>query len=337
MGVVVLKPFEELLSNHWSPNARIVRPIQAGLSNSLVFQVEWDEAFFCLKGLPERLGHSRLQWIHNLEKQATQKGLDCLPVAQSTRANATYVSAQGRLWELSTWLPGESHEVVNPRQLAQAMRCLAQIHVAWDKSEVGAPTIVNERRKYANECRRLLRELDWEAVFSKNSQFSWLNDVRNLVAKSTTKLVELEAELTTWEDASLRIQPVLRDVWSDHVLFVADSVSGLIDIHAANTGTVAGDISRLLASWRLPTSEKSDDWSPDERVRAGWEEAISHYESIRPLSDAERRLIGVLDDAACLLTPWVWIRWLLLEQRRFENWEKVEKRVKACFRRFFSR
>ena len=76
-------------------------------------------------------------------------------------------------------------------------------------------------------------------------------------------------ELRTAQRLRVPVQPCLRDVWHDHVLFVDDAVSGIVDPAAARTDTVAADISRLVGSL------VGDD-------PRGWTVALAAYQSVRP-------------------------------------------------------
>ena len=65
----------------------------------------------------------------------------------------------------------------------------------------------------------------------------------------------------------LDLQPCIRDVWHDHILFLGDSVSGIVDYGAMAVDTVAGDIARLLGS--LVGNHVAD-----------WEEGIDAYHQL---------------------------------------------------------
>ena len=81
----------------------------------------------------------------------------------------------------------------------------------------------------------------------------------------------IEEELRVAARMRIPLQPCLRDVWHDHILFDGDAVSGVIDPSAARTDTIAADISRLAGSL------VADD-------ARGWDVAIAAYQSVRPLS-----------------------------------------------------
>ena len=71
---------------------------------------------------------------------------------------------------------------------------------------------------------------------------------------------------------SLNLQPCLRDIWHDHVLFTGDKVTGMIDFGAVDIDTPATDIARLVGSL------VGDD-------AAGWQSGIAAYSDVRPLTE----------------------------------------------------
>ena len=117
------------------------------------------------------------------------------------------------------------------------------------------------------------------------------------------------------------LQAVIRDVWSSHLLFDPDEpgrVAGIVDFHAAAIDTPATDLARLLGSWtRDPASPLAD----------AWRDALDAYEGIRPLVDAERRLVPWLDATGTVFALDNWFRWTLLEGRVFELPVRVVGRI----------
>jgi homoserine kinase type II len=105
--------------------------------------------------------------------------------------------------------------------------------------------------------------------------------------------------------ATVPLQVCLRDVWSAHVLFTGNRVTGLIDFDALKVDSVATDIARLLGSYASDNTEL-------------WSEGVLAYHQVRPLSVAEREAIAVYDLSAVLLTGLQWLEWILLEGRDFE-------------------
>jgi Ser/Thr protein kinase RdoA (MazF antagonist) len=110
------------------------------------------------------------------------------------------------------------------------------------------------------------------------------------------------------------LQPCIRDVWHDHVLFLDGQVSGIIDFGAMRIDNVATDIARLTGS--LVGDE-----------RDGWRLGLEAYEAVRPLAEAEGKLIKAFDRSGVLLSLVNWLRWLYVERRTFENRAAIELRV----------
>ena len=94
---------------------------------------------------------------------------------------------------------------------------------------------------------------------------------RSIVAGFQRSAKSMTVELRTAQRLRVPVQPCLRDVWHDHVLFINDAVSGIVDPAAARTDTVAADISRLVGSL------VGDD-------PHGWTVALEAYQSVRSLS-----------------------------------------------------
>ena len=112
------------------------------------------------------------------------------------------------------------------------------------------------------------------------------------------------------------LQPCLRDIWHDHVLFTGDIVTGLIDPHAARSDSVATDLARLLGTL------VGDD-------RRGWDSGLAAYQEVRPLSAAELAMIELFDQSGVLLSGMTWLDWHLLQGRVFKNREGVLARLRS--------
>jgi hypothetical protein len=54
---------------------------------------------------------------------------------------------------------------------------------------------------------------------------------------------------------------------------------------------------------------------------------MAAYEALRPLNDAERRLVQAFDASAVLMTSLEWLDWLVLEERQFDNIPAVMARI----------
>ena len=130
----------------------------------------------------------------------------------------------------------------------------------------------------------------------------------------------IAGQLKVGQDTVVPLQPCLRDVWHDHVLFTGDEVTGLIDPHAARSDNVATDLARLLGSL------VGDDC-------AGWDAGLAAYQTIRPLALAELALVEMFDQSAVLLSGMTWLDWVCLQGRTFADREIVLGRLRKILGR----
>jgi Ser/Thr protein kinase RdoA (MazF antagonist) len=106
------------------------------------------------------------------------------------------------------------------------------------------------------------------------------------------------------------LQPCIRDVWYENVLFTGDEVTAIVDFGAMDIDTPACDVARLLGS--LVGSDSK-------RRQIG----LAAYNSVRRLSANELLAVDAFDNDIVILAGCNWIRWIYLEQRHFENPEKI--------------
>jgi Ser/Thr protein kinase RdoA (MazF antagonist) len=78
-------------------------------------------------------------------------------------------------------------------------------------------------------------------------------------------------------------------------LFDDDELTGIIDFGAMATDSVSCDLSRLLGSLF------GDDF-------AAWQRGLGNYETVRPMSEAEHRLLRPLDRSSVLLSGMTWLK-----------------------------
>ena len=220
----------------------------------------------------------------------------------------------------------------SPARLEAALICLARWHLAAARfqareserdwfftAQAGKSSGLTERareifRRDGQErdvLRRGLAKLAWKEF----------TDLGERIFDHFVRLApRIERQLKLGRDALVPLQPCLRDVWHDHVLFTDDEVTGLIDPHAARTDSVATDLARLLGSL------VGDD-------RAGWDIGLAAYQSVRPLSLAELALVELFDQSAVLLGGMTWLDWHCLQGRMFDDREKVLARLRTILER----
>jgi Ser/Thr protein kinase RdoA (MazF antagonist) len=110
------------------------------------------------------------------------------------------------------------------------------------------------------------------------------------------------------------LQPCLRDIWHDHVLFQGDRVTGIVDLEAMRIDSVAIDVARLLGSL-CPTD-------PSE-----YKFGLETYQDGRPLSGDELALVEAFDRSQRLLAGARWVQWVFVDRRTFSDPLAVLKRM----------
>ena len=141
-----------------------------------------------------------------------------------------------------------------------------------------------------------------------------------ILALTRDRLVPLRLLLATAAEQLLPLQPAIRDIHHDHVLFTGDEVTGIIDFGAMRIDTPLTDIARLVGSLVADDGEARNF-------------ALDAYSQIRPLSGSDRRLIDLLDASNVVLGALNWLRWLYIERRQFENMPAVMRRMDAIIAR----
>jgi Ser/Thr protein kinase RdoA (MazF antagonist) len=255
--------------------------------------------------------------------QARTAGLDFVPAVWPSRHRESCLEHQGRVWELTDWMPGTAdfRERPTDARLISAVTALARLHLVWGEkaSKAGTCPAVQRRLDRAAEWSRLLAA-GWRPSFTSPAGLPWHHWAERAWHILGGRMPEVSERLTPWTDISLPLQPCLCDVWHDHVLFTGDVVTGLIDYAGIKTDHVAVDLARLLGS--LVGDNAS-------RRRL----ALDSYSRLRPLSGPERGLIDVLDETGTVLAAANWVRWLYHDGRRFEDGQAVAGRLAALVER----
>ena len=138
-----------------------------------------------------------------------------------------------------------------------------------------------------------LVQLEDAARNDKCHEFGHLS--ARLTRRLRDSLPELQQRCQILQQHCFFLQPVIRDLWSAHVLFAGDHVSGLIDLHASGTDNITTDLARLMRSWF---------GNDDERVST----LIGMFQALRTLSPAELTLLSILDECNVLLSPVTWMK-----------------------------
>jgi hypothetical protein len=308
-----------ILSNYarrHQPIGNGLREMPGGFSGARVWQVETESGRMCLRRTnAASLEQARLLGLHRLLRHVHAAGVTQIPVPVATSAGTTLVHDAGFWWQLDPWMPGTADFNLRPNRhrLESALSCLAQFHRAaatfvpardespWFFQRIDHSPGIRERlellRRWNSELRastrRKLRDLSWPEFAQPGDE---VLDLFERLAEPVSRELRVSSRI------AVPLQPCLRDVWHDHVLFTGDTVTGLVDPFACRSDTVATDLARLLTSLSLEDP-------------ADWDEGLNADLNVRPLSCDERGLIEVFAVSGTLLGGMTWLDWICLQER----------------------
>lgn len=324
--IVVNEHFPQLRSNE------IDCPEGAqGFSGTRVYRVRDGLNTYCLKCQPTSLSVSKLLATHRLLARMFELGMTCIPVPCQTRSGSSSVTTKEGVWQLEPWMPGRADYWAAPsdERLAAACHMLARWHRAAVASAEGNGWFTTQASATAPVVHERIQTLKWyldgtldqiERALIREPSATW----RDLGIPLTTYVRRLAptvlGELMSAACWEVPLQPVMRDIWHDHVLFTGNEVTGLIDFNAAQTDTIAADLSRLLGSLIGSSTE-------------GWLCGLKAYEEIRPLSDTERRLIPILDQSNLLLSGLTWLKRRYIQNLNLESEDRIFERLRRILER----
>ncbi|MFM5924405.1 MAG: homoserine kinase [Novosphingobium sp.] len=191
------------------------------------------------------------------------------------RSGALYRLVEGKAVALIEFLPGVSVSHPTPGQARAVGRALAQMHLAsadFPGTRANAMNLA-ESRRMADACG---------------------HDAMTRIDPALAELVERELpQVEAAWPAGLPQAVIHADLFPDNVLMLGEQVTGLIDFYFACTDLAAYDVAVTHAAWCFDNEGR------------GFNPAISAallegYESLRPLSGAERSALPVLARAAAL-------------------------------------
>ncbi|GAB4156952.1 MAG: hypothetical protein Tsb009_34000 [Planctomycetaceae bacterium] len=325
--------------NQYDDSFRLMTPHTVerhrGFSGAEIHQITTQAGNYALRGWRAgSLPRERLRGLHRLLAFIFERGVDQVAVPVSSKQGETLVAFQNRLWQLEPWMPGEASYWQSPsrEKLRSAMETLAAWHRAarqflpeqqestWFRCEPNSPSpavaerlqkLIRWQKGRAEEVRRFLPA-------ETNLEFRSLSErVLRAFSLLAPKLMQ---DLQAACQECFPLQPCLRDIWHDHVLYVDDQVTGLIDPSACRLENVTTDLARLLGSL------VGDD-------REAWNFAVEVYAAINPLKENEWRLMRLLDRSTVLLSGVFWLnRWYFQPERILDR-EAVIARMKTIVAR----
>jgi Ser/Thr protein kinase RdoA (MazF antagonist) len=301
------------------PGNDTVRQWTGGFSGSQIWRVEIAGQPLCLRRWPNSHGEiDRIRFIHSVLSGVFQSGFHFVPLPIPTRAGATFVRNDDHAWELAPWLPGEPDDCRPPRKtcsgtrVAAALTALGQFHRAVAATPENrlpdglAPGILQRLEKLnhwrTNGLARLIAEIKhhrsiWPELADRSA--SLIADFR----KTADLVADALLQARRW---AVPIQPCIRDIHRDHVLFEGNRVTGLIDFGAMRPDSCACDIARLIGSLA----------GDDEQL---WAVGIDAFRQVFSLGDSDRHLTRVYDASGVLLSGMNWLEWVFVEGRQFAD------------------
>jgi Ser/Thr protein kinase RdoA (MazF antagonist) len=324
--------FPRSLLNRWpSPFASAtVIDRQQGFSGALVFRIVAAEQEFAVRGWPPgSMPRTRLAGLHQFLRYLHQQGLSQVSVPIPTAEGATFVEESSRWWQLEPWLPGEASFAESPtcEKLRAVMQLLARLHhlaeryesddesAAWFAVQAAAPSPAVIERVRLIELWKDTNPQTLRRLMQNSPLPQPLKDrLEEVLTRFHRHADVIQTELQSLLASSFRLQPCVRDLWHDHVLFTGDEVTGLIDFGACRSENPMIDLSRLLGSF-----------FPEDASR--WQEALDVYESFRSIRPEERQLLRAFDRSQRLLAGMMWIQRLIVDGEVHAEPQRIEKRL----------
>lgn len=303
-------------------------PGPAGFSGAAIWRVTTSHGQFALRRWPNPgMPRERVLGLHQLLQHHARHAVPFVAVPLPTADGTTLPRALNSDWQLEPWMPGVADYRARPSlpRLRAAMAALARWHLVaarfcpaptalpWFGSSRDVPPTIAERLSLLQRADETLIRRVESLVRTTREPFACdlIRRILNLFQRGRQRVHD---ELLQVREIPVPLQPCLRDVWHDHVLFSGDEVTGLIDPSACRTDSVACDLSRLVGSLVGDDSR-------------GWSMALADYERHRPLSTAERSLVAIFHRSGVLLSGWTWLDWLYIEGRRFPDSQAVLRRL----------
>ena len=324
MPLVHFKPLFDRYAGVFRPSA--IAPVGgSGLSGAEIFRVTAPLGTFALRCWPaEYPAADQLRTIHRALARARDNGCAFVPVPVEALSGDTIVEFADRRWQLEPWMPGlpDLSPAPSTERMEAAFAALAVFHSAvagdalHDRS-YGRSSGLFERIRLLEGCLRgdVHRV---RTAFNNEYLAEWDDRVRAYFrlfergAPAVYDLLQLAAA------REVRLQPVIRDVHREHVLFTDDEVTGLVDFGAMSVDHVAVDLARLLGSYEVDEPELR-------------RELIQHYDP--GFGDDEHLLIDAFDRSGALLSPFRWLWWLFVERRTFRDLAAVGRRFDVLLQR----
>ena len=242
-----------------------LRGIQGGIENTNYFlstdQGEWVLTLF------ERLSFEQLPFYLYLMKHLAQAGIPVPDPQSETRSGDILLKVCGKPAAIVNKLAGKSQLAPQPVHCAAVGEMLARMHLAGQDYNRHQPNL--RGLPWWNETVPVvLPHLGEEAAAMLRAELAYQNHIAASPAY-----------------AALPRGPVHADLFRDNVMFDGEKLTGFFDFYFAGVDTWLFDLAVCLNDWCIDHATGAHD---AERAKA----MLAAYQSVRPLTTAERELLN---------------------------------------------
>ena len=251
---------------------RALRGIEGGIENTNYF-VTTDTGEFVLT-LFERLSAEQLPFYLHLMRPLAHAGIP-VPEPQADARGEILHSVCGKPAAVVNKLHGRSQLAPQAVHCAAVGAMLARMHLAGQGFERQQPNL--RGLPWWNETVPVvLAHLDAEQAALLQSELAYQNHVAASSAYT-----------------ALPRGPVHADLFRDNVMFEGEQLTGFFDFYFAGVDTFLFDLAVCLNDWCI-------DWESGAHDAARFDAMLAAYQSVRPLSAAERSLLPAMARAGAL-------------------------------------
>ncbi len=284
-------------------------PVTGGFSGADVWRGEGANGTpaFALKRWPSQTTIARLAQIHAWIKQVVH--LPFVPIVLHTVDGDTVVQDEDRVWDVTKWLPGVPHMLAGQAEVEYVCQAVAELHAVWSQ--------LPQR----SQCPGVMRRLEVLTQWISNPDLTIADlqpSLKGLISRAMA-IVERVAPfvlqaLRPWETVPILLHPCIRDLRGEHVLYVGEHVTGIVDFGAMDVDSPAIDLARLLGDLAGEN---------EELIAAG----LNKYRQFRSGFDVGDGFIRLLDRAGVLCSIIGWFARLSKKKQLQIPIENVKNRL----------
>ncbi len=321
---LVATMLQSFYSHHWVDTTPQIFALGAagGFSGARFWRIEAGEQTWCLRRWPKSDNDRRphLVWTHQVLLNVYRNGCEFVPVPLQTRDGKTLISESGFLWQLEPWMKGEANYVRQPdlAKLTAAMTALANFHNAtgtFARTRVSTPALQHRLAQIERWYQSGSSTSAFDNIYEHARRDGLLGQLADpLCRRFLAVAAPIRDQLQLLSGRSWRCQPVIGDIWHDHLLFTGTQLTGIVDFGTTKIDHISLDLARLIGSLAADN-------------RKTWSTAMDEYHRIRPLSGDDRDLCEAYDRSGVLISGINWLQWICVEKRQMGQSAAIFQRV----------